>query len=118
MTTAVAPDSSIERLQRLEHVGLGSLLVCASVFVIYCAVEAVGTPRTFLSVVTSLPVVVLVALCVGTVASVVPASPLGANRGVRVGALVSLLGSVAWLAFAIGLGVLGELYRLAMNNFD
>ena len=115
MTATVVPEPSLQRLRKLESIGLGSFLICASVFMIDCAVEAVGTPRSFFASVADLPDQLLAALVVGTVSSMVSASPLVENRRVRIGALVSLLGSVGCLAFTIGILAM---FALVMNNFD
>ena len=115
MTATLSLDPSTQRLRRIERVGFASFLVCASVFLMECAVEAVGIPRSFMASVADLPGQLLAALVIGTVSSIVPASPLGENRRIRITALIALLGSVGLLAFTIGILAM---MALVMDNFD
>ena len=89
--------------------------MCASFFLIWCAADALGTPQSFFASVAELPGHLLVALVVGSASSIVAASSLGKNRQLRVAAVASLLGSVGWMAFTIG--VLGMM-ALVIENFD
>ncbi len=89
--------------------------MCASFFLIWCGADAVGTPRNFFASVADLPGHLLVALVVGSASSIIAASSLAKNRQLRVAAAASLLGSVGWMAFTIG--VLGMM-ALVIENFD
>ena len=115
MTAVFVAEPSAQRLRRAERVGLGGLVVCASVFLMWWGADAVATPRSVFAAVADFPGHLLVALCVGTASAIILASSFGKNRRVRVAALASLLGSVGWMAFTFGVVAM---MALVMDNFD
>jgi hypothetical protein len=103
------------RLGRLERTAAELLVICTSVLVMDAAVALYAGSMDLRHALREWPGHLVAAVGVGAGASVMLYTRAKGQTLIRRGALVALLGSVAWLCFTIGVVAI---YALVVSRFD
>jgi hypothetical protein len=95
----------------------GRILFCVSCAVLLgdVALEAYSSPRNLGQCLRELPGHLMAAVSIGGACALVPLTRARLNAGVRLGALVALVGSAVWIGITESVVVL---YALVMSGFD